>query len=127
MPRAADAPGHEALPKSRRLAKRREFLHVYEAGRKLFSRYTVLFYIVNALPHSRLGVTATKKLGKANVRNRLKRWTREVYRRHRAPLGLDARTLDLVINVKPNAAEATFAEFSADLARLLQKLAAEKP
>ena len=127
MPRAADAPGHEALPKSRRLAKRREFLHVYEAGRKLFSRYTVLFYIVNALPHSRLGVTATKKLGKANVRNRLKRWTREVYRRHRAPLGLDARPLDLVINVKPNAAEATFAEFSADLARLLQKLAAEKP
>jgi len=127
VPRAADAPGHEALPKSRRLAKRREFLHVYEAGRKLFSRYTVLFYIVNALPHSRLGVTATKKLGKANVRNRLKRWTREVYRRHRAPLGLDARTLDLVINVKPNAAEATFAEFSADLARLLQKLAAEKP
>jgi len=127
VPRAADAPGHEALPKSRRLAKRREFLHVYEAGRKLFSRYTVLFYIVNALPHSRLGVTATKKLGKANVRNRLKRWTREVYRRHRAPLGLDARPLDLVINVKPNAAEATFAEFSADLARLLQKLAAEKP
>jgi ribonuclease P protein component len=127
VPRAADAPGHEALPKSRRLAKRREFLHVYEAGRKLFSRYTVLFYIVNALPHSRLGVTATKKLGKANVRNRLKRWTREVYRRHRAPLGLDARALDLVINVKPNAAEATFAEFSADLARLLQKLAAEKP
>ena len=126
MPRAADAPGHEALPKSRRLAKRREFLHVYEAGRKLFSRYSVLFYTANALPQSRMGVTATKKLGKANVRNRLKRWTREVYRKHRAPLGLDDRALDLVINVKPNAADATFAEFSADLQRLLQKVAAEK-
>ena len=126
MPRAADAPGHEALPKNRRLAKRREFLHVYEAGRKHFSRYSVLFYIANALPHSRMGVTATKKLGKANVRNRLKRWTREVYRKHRAPLALDDRSLDVVINVKPNAANATFAEYSADLARLLQKVAAEK-
>ena len=126
MPPAADAPGHEALPKATRLAKRREFLHVYEAGRKLFSRYSVLFYTVNALTHSRMGVTATKKLGKANVRNRLKRWTREVYRKQRAPLGLDARPLDLVINVKPNAADATFAEFSDDLARLLQKVAAAK-
>ena len=126
MPRAADAPGPEALPKTRRLAKRREFLHVYEAGRKHFSRYSVLFYIANALPHSRMGVTATKKLGKANVRNRLKRWTREVYRKHRAPLALDDRSLDVVINVKPNAANATFAEYSADLARLLQKVAAEK-
>ena len=126
MPRAADAPGHEALPKATRLAKRREFLHVYEAGRKLFSRYSVLFYKANGLPHSRMGVTATKKLGKANVRNRLKRWTREVYRKHRTPLGLDARSLDLVINVKQNAADATFAEYSSDLARTLQKLAAEK-
>ena len=126
MPRAADAPGHEALPKANRLAKRREFLHVYEAGRKLFSRYSVLFYTANALSHSRMGVTATKKLGKANVRNRFKRWTREVYRKHRTPLGLDSRPLDLVINVKPNAADATFAEFSTDLARALQKLAAEK-
>ena len=125
MTLAADAPGHEALPKPKRLAKRAEFLHVYEAGRKLFSRYTVLFYVANALPHSRIGITATKKLGKATVRNRLKRWIREIYRKQREPLGLDQRPLDLVINVKPNAADASFADFSADLTRLLQKLAAE--
>src|SRR5438034_1888106 len=73
----------EALPKEKRLAKRREFLRVYETGRKVFSRYCVLFFAGNDLPFSRLGITATKKLGKANVRNRLKRWTREVYRRQR--------------------------------------------
>ena len=113
----------EALPKPKRLAKRRDFLRVYETGRKLFSRYAVLFFATNDLSHSRLGVTATKKLGKAHVRNRLKRWTREVYRRRREPLGLDSRQLDIVVNVKPNASEVTFREFSEDLGRALQRVA----
>ena len=115
-------PRPEALPKEKRLAKRREFVRVYESGRKVFSRYAVLFFTGNGLPHSRIGITATKKLGKANVRNRLKRWTRETYRRQREPLGLDARSLDIVVNVKPNAAAATFDEFSRDLARVLERV-----
>jgi len=112
----------EALPKEKRLAKRREFLHVYETGRKLFSRYCVIFASDNNLPFSRLGITATKKLGKANVRNRLKRWTREIYRRQREPLGIDQNALDLVINLKPSAAEAEFRDFSSDLERALRKM-----
>jgi ribonuclease P protein component len=115
----------EALPKERRLAKRREFVRVYETGRKHFSRYTVLFFAANGLSHSRIGITATKKLGKANVRNRLKRWTREVYRRQREPLGLDARTIDIVVNVKQNAAASSFEDFSRDLVRGLQRVLAD--
>jgi ribonuclease P protein component len=114
----------QALPKERRIAKRREFVHVYETGRKVFSRYTVLFLSANGLPFSRIGITATKKLGKANVRNRLKRWTREVYRRQREPLGIDAQSLDIVVNVKPNAAQATFEDYSRDLAHVLGRVAA---
>jgi ribonuclease P protein component len=118
-----EAPGSEALPKTKRLAKRREFLRVYEKGQKIVSRYVVLFFAANGLTHSRIGITATKKLGKANIRNRLKRWTREVYRRQREPLGIDARPLDVVVNVKPNAADAVFADYSRDLVRALQRLA----
>jgi len=114
----------EALPKEKRLAKRREFLRVYETGRKLFTRYCVVFFAANELPFSRMGVTATKKLGKANVRNRLKRWTREVYRRLRGPLEFDQKALDLVINVKPNAVDADFRDYSSDLERSLRKIAA---
>ncbi len=115
----------EALPKHKRLAKRREFVRVYETGQKLFSRFSVLFFAANDQPHSRIGITATKKLGKANVRNRLKRWTRETYRRQREPLGLDARSLDIVVNVKPNAAAASFQEYSRDLARVLERVVRE--
>jgi len=126
---SADAGGlsasSEALPKEKRLAKRREFLRVYEAGRKLFSRYSVLFFAANGLPYSRIGITATKKSGKANVRNRLKRWTRETYRRQRAPLGIDARALDVVVNIKPNAAQAAWPDFSLDLQRALRRVVSE--
>jgi ribonuclease P protein component len=113
----------ESLPKEKRLAKRREFLHVYETGRKFFSRYSVLFIVANDLSYSRIGITATKKMGNANVRNRLKRWTREVYRRQRHPLALDERSVDLVVNVKPNAADASFDDFSRDLGRALARIA----
>ena len=122
---AVAPPRSEALPKEKRLAKRREFLRVYETGRKIFSRYSVLFFAANDLPYSRIGITATKKLGKATLRNRLKRWTREVYRRERDPLGLDARSLDLVVNVKPNAAGASWIDYRDDLQRALRRVAGE--
>ena len=114
-------PRPQSLPKEKRLAKRREYLRVYETGRKFFSRYCVVFFAGNELPYSRIGVTVTKKVGKANVRNRLKRWTRETYRRQRAPLELDPQSLDIVVNVKPNAAEAAFCDYSSDLERVLRR------
>ena len=91
-------------------------------ARSSFPDITVLFFAGNGLAHSRIGITATKKLGKANVRNRLKRWTREIYRRSRESLGIDAQSLDIVINVKPNAAETSFEEYGRDLRRVLERV-----
>lgn len=100
-------------------------MRVYENGRKHFSRHAVLFFAGNGLQNSRIGITVTKKVGKANIRNRLKRWTREVYRRQREPLGLDARGLDIVVNVKPSAVESTFADFSRDLTKALERVVSD--
>jgi ribonuclease P protein component len=96
---------------------------VYETGRKVFSRYSVLFFAPNDLTHSRIGITTTKKIGKAAVRNRLKRWTREVYRRQRAPLALDELKVDVVVNVKQAASDAAYDDFSRDLGRALARIA----
>ena len=115
----------EALPKERRLAKRPQFVRVYETGRKQFSRYAVLFFAGNDLQNSRIGITVTRKVGKANIRNRLKRWTREIYRRQRPVLNLDALASDFVVNIKPNAAGATFQDYEQDLTKVLTRAAAE--
>ncbi|HEY8711391.1 MAG TPA: ribonuclease P protein component, partial [Thermoanaerobaculia bacterium] len=59
----------------------------------------------------------------AHVRNKLKRWTREVYRRERQPLSIDDRPVDVVVNVKPNAATAKFDDYRVDLTRALGRVA----
>ncbi|HUF16510.1 MAG TPA: ribonuclease P protein component [Thermoanaerobaculia bacterium] len=120
-------PTMQNLPREQRIAKRRDFLAIYETGRKDFGRHSVLFVRPNELGHPRLGITVTKKAGKAHVRNRLRRWCREVFRTMRTAAGLDPLGIDLVINVKPSAASATFAEFSADLTRLLRRSAGSRP
>ena len=45
----------------------------------------------NQLPQVRLGVTVTKKIGKAVIRNRIKRYVREFFRlnKHYLPQGHD--------------------------------------
>ncbi|MDR2456494.1 MAG: ribonuclease P protein component [Deltaproteobacteria bacterium] len=80
------------MPKSLRLTKRREFLALrgpgaLKAGAGLFSFVAK----PNSLGRNRLGVTATRKTGKAVARNRLKRLAREFFRLNQAqwPQGFD--------------------------------------
>lgn len=112
-----------ALPKRERIAKRADFLRTYENGRKQFARFIVVFATENALGHPRIGITTTKKLGKAHVRNRFRRWVREVYRTNRHGLGLGQLAMDVVVNVKPSAVTASFDDFSKDLIRAFGRLA----
>lgn len=58
---------------------------------KIVTPEFALFGRPNGLQHSRLGVTTTRKLGKAVTRNRARRLVREAYRTHRRelPQGLD--------------------------------------
>lgn len=72
-------------------------------------------------PLARLGITVSRKVGNAVVRNRLKRWTREFYRRWPLRAGLPG--LDLVIHFKPAAGAATHAALERELAGLLGQLA----
>ena len=114
----------QRLQKRERIASRRDFLKVYEKGTKVFGKFVVAFSMPNELTYSRLGITATRKLGKANQRNLAKRWIREVFRKEKEQVGLTAVSADIVVNVKPNAATASFEEFRTDLLRCLTRIAA---
>ena len=60
-----------------------EFRRIYRKGRSAVSPYFVVYCLKNRAGASRLGVTVSKKLGHAVVRNRVRRRIREIYRLNR--------------------------------------------
>ncbi|MBI2354280.1 MAG: ribonuclease P protein component [Deltaproteobacteria bacterium] len=70
-------------PKSLRLRKRADFLRLSSAADKFAVKGFLLVWQTNDLAQPRLGVTVSKKIGCAVVRNRLKRYIREVFRHNR--------------------------------------------
>ncbi|KKO21178.1 MAG: ribonuclease P protein component [Candidatus Brocadia sp.] len=66
--------------KAERLTLKKEFERVFQDGKVLKDAKVVLYVMANSLPHSRLGLVVSKKVGNAVRRNRAKRLLREVYR-----------------------------------------------
>ena len=67
---------------------------------------------------TRCGITVTRKVGKAVVRNRIKRLVREVFRQQRARL---PEGLDMVWVAKHQAANASYADVVTDFETLLRR------
>ncbi|MCB9780445.1 MAG: ribonuclease P protein component [Alphaproteobacteria bacterium] len=74
-----------------RLRKRADYQRVQGNGRRHRERDLLLLYLPSDEPGTRVGITASRKVGGAVVRNRVKRWLREAIRHehHALPAGLD--------------------------------------
>src|ERR1044071_569736 len=108
--------GRETFPKSARLRKRPEFLKLSRTGKKFHSRNFVVIYQASERGSSRLGVTVSGKVGNAIVRNRIKRYIREGFRRRRSEL---VPALDVLVIAKKSASDASFAQVEKELATWL--------
>lgn len=107
----------EGFPAAIRLRKRREFLRIQGAGTKHHLRHFIVFVTppsVAVTPvaemrvaSARLGITVTRKVGCAVVRNRIKRLVREAFRRKR---GSFTPGYDMVWVAKQSAATVGYAE-----------------
>ena len=114
--------GGESLLPEERLRKRADFQRCYERGRRRHGPLATLFYLqrLQGEGPARLGITVTRKVGGAVVRQRIKRRIREIFRRWDLRRSLPA--LDLVVHVKPAARAADFAALETELGRLLRPL-----
>jgi ribonuclease P protein component len=106
----------ETFPKSARLRKRPEFLKLSRTGKKIHSRNFVVIYQTSERDLSRLGVTVSSKVGNAIVRNRIKRYVREAFRRRR--YGFEP-ALDILVIAKKSACEVSSAQVEKELATWL--------
>ena len=99
-----------------RLRKNSQFTAVYERGRTCSDSFVVLKTMPNGLEWNRYGFVAGKRLGKAVVRNRVKRLLREVARATPTKSGWD-----VVFIARSPAARASYHELEKSAAGLLRR------
>jgi len=86
-----------SFPKEERLKKQEDFLRILREGRPYSLSKNFVVYIRKG-EKRRIGISVSKKVGTAVVRNRIKRLIREVYRLHRPYLSDNA---EILVIVKP--------------------------
>jgi ribonuclease P protein component len=106
------------------LRNSQQFRRVYEQGQKIHTPFFSAFFLRNDAGERRYGITVTRKIGGAVLRNRCKRRLREILRKYELcpsyPEGFD-----LVLNVKPELAEADFNRLRESFARVMSRFCYE--
>ena len=121
-PTATTSPA-ETLPKAARVRKRGEFLAIQNGGKRFPTRHFLLVYRPARGTQARLGITVTKKIGGAVIRNRVKRAVRETFRRVRT--GLDP--IDLVVIARKGSGALDGATIRAEIEPALATLGGGRP
>lgn len=106
--------GDERFPKANRIRKRGEFLRVQRVGRRRAGRCFVVITAPARGEQTRLGITASRKVGGAVVRNRIKRMVREFFRRTKAYI---SPAQEILVIALPQAATAKYADVVDELSR----------
>ena len=90
------------FPPRYRVRKAAEYRAIFENGRKLRAGPILGYLRPNGLPHSRLGMAVSRKVGGAPRRNRIKRLFREAFRliREELPTGYDVVLIPIDRNRK---------------------------
>jgi ribonuclease P protein component len=100
-------PPDQTFPKKRRVCHRADFVKIQRKGLKYQTEHFLVFARVNQT-HARLGITTSRKAGKAVQRNLIKRLLREVFRQHK---DLFTVGVDLVFVAKPDTTQVSYAAF----------------
>ncbi|WP_067840382.1 ribonuclease P protein component [Amphibacillus sediminis] len=107
------------MKKSYRLKTNDEFQKVFKQGKSFANRQLVLYYLPKeAQPHFRVGLSVSKKVGNAVVRNRIKRYLRQAF----LELELDIKpTYDFVVIARVPANNLDFHQTKKSLIHVLFK------
>lgn len=109
----------EKFPRSVRIVRSSDYQALYKKGFKIHSPHFVLYSLGNALEHCRLGITASRKVGGAVVRNRVKRLFREIFRRS---FYLIPGRFDMVVNAKSGCGSVRYEDLQAEFMAAVKKM-----
>lgn len=105
------------LKAQNRLRKRKEFAYIYRKGEKFYTENFTLYKIFSKHTTPKIGFSVNNKVGKAVVRNKIKRRLREIMRTYVGSI----RNCNLIIVVKPTITELNFQSIKIEINQLLKK------
>lgn len=100
------------------IKENRDFTRLYKSGKFYSSDCLILYVRKNRLDQNRLGVTVSKKVGKAVVRNRVRRRIKESYREIESRI---SASYDFVVVARGKAAECDYKKIRSALIYLMRK------
>ena len=111
----------KALLKPQSLRNSRQFRRVYDKGYRFHTPYFSAFFLRNDVGEQRFGITATRKIGGAVVRNRCKRRLREVVRNFDHCATRLTEGFDMVLNVKAGLVKADFIQVQESFSHVMSR------
>ncbi len=95
-----------------RLRTRKQYQRMARGSTKFFGRWIIIDANPSAIGHSRLGITVTKRFGKAHERNQFKRLVREAFR---LSVGQISMLMDIIVKPRSAAINASFRDVQDEL------------
>jgi ribonuclease P protein component len=96
----------------------KSFNDIIKNGKFIKNNYFVIYYKDNESENNKLGIAISNKIGKAHIRNRLKRQTRAIIDEYR---NMFKNNFNYIIMIRKTCKEAEFTNMNQALKSLLEK------
>jgi len=101
-----------------RLKKKKQFAYIYRKGNKKSTRFLSLFVTESKFSSYKIGYSVSKKIGKANVRNKVKRRLKEIVRTSDFP----KKNHNYILMVKEGVENLSFIELKNQVKEIFSKI-----
>lgn len=100
--------------KVNRVTLPRDYKKIKQMGCKFYTPHFVLYIYKNSYNYPRLGLTVSKKVGNAVIRNKIKRYSKEFFRNNKFKF----KCFDYSLIARKNFQKLSYSDFNKELSKL---------